>query len=199
MSDGSITHTPHGPVRLARICDGCTLCCRVLEATTLDKPMGVLCKHCIVGVGCGVHETRVDECRNYHCGWLLDAALGEEWRPEIAHIVITYDLEGRRLNANADPEYPDAWRAEPYYSQLKNWAADALPRNGQVVAYVGRHTFAILPDRDVDLGEMTGDDFIHFSRADDQSWNARKVGLAEAESIVASQRAGSASEREAST
>jgi hypothetical protein len=155
----------------------------VLEAVTLDKPMGVLCKHCVVGVGCGVHATRVDECRNYHCGWLLDAALGEEWRPETAHIVISYDLEGRRLNANADPNYPDAWRQEPYYSQLKNWAATALANNRQVVAYVGRHTFVILPDRHVDLGVFTEDDYIFIEHLEDGSWDARKVNEEQAEEL----------------
>jgi hypothetical protein len=166
-----------------RSCDGCTLCCRVLEAVTLDKPMGVLCKHCVVGTGCGVHATRVDECRNYHCGWLLDGSLGEEWRPETAHIIITYDLEGRRLNANADPDFPDAWRQEPYYSQLKGWAAIALERNAQVVAYVGRHTFVILPDRHVDLGIFTDDDYIFIEHIADGSWDARKVNEEQAEEL----------------
>jgi len=179
----SPARTSRGSVAPARSCDGCTLCCRVLEAVTLDKPMGVLCKHCVVGVGCGVHATRVDECRNYHCGWLLDAALGEEWRPETAHIVISYDLEGRRLNANADPNYPDAWRQEPYYSQLKNWAATALANNRQVVAYVGRHTFVILPDRHVDLGVITEDDYIFIEHLEDGSWDARKVNEEQAEEL----------------
>jgi hypothetical protein len=177
---GETVQTPRGPFALARSCDGCTLCCRVLEAVTLEKPMGVLCAQCDVGKGCRIHETRPEECRNYHCGWLIDGSLGDEWRPETAHIIITYDLEGRRLNANADPDFPDAWRAEPYYSQLKSWAAMALPRNGQVVAYVGRRTFAILPDRHVDLGVMGNDDYIHFRRLDDGAWDARKASAEDA-------------------
>jgi hypothetical protein len=183
MAPGPTVQTPQGPVTLARTCDGCTLCCRVLEATTLGKPMGVLCRHCVVGTGCSIHATRPDECRNYHCGWLLDATLGEEWRPERAHIIITYDLDGRRLNVNADPEHPDAWRTEPYYSQLKSWAAAALPRKGQVVAYVGRHTFVILPDRHVDLGVFTDDDYIYIEQLQPAEWNARKLNQEEADAI----------------
>jgi hypothetical protein len=177
--------TPQGPLTLARSCDGCTFCCRVLEATTLDKPMGVLCRHCVVGTGCGIHETRPAECRNYYCGWLLDGSLGPEWQPERAHIVITYDLDGRRLNAHADPDHPNAWRAEPYYGQLKAWAAAALPRNGQVVAYVGRHTFVILPDGAVDLGIMGDNDFLYIEHFPPDRWTARRLSRAEAEALQA--------------
>lgn len=189
---GLTVETPNGPFALARSCDGCTLCCRVLEATTLNKPAGVLCQHCVVGKGCGIHETRGAECRDYHCGWLIDGSLGPEWQPERAHIIITYDLDGRRLNAHADPLYPSAWRNEPYYSQLKSWAAFALPRNGQVVAYNGRHTFVFLPDRDVDLGVFTNDDFIFIERLGDDGWDARKFSATEAQAMTqASAGAGS--------
>jgi hypothetical protein len=155
----------------------------VLEATTLDKPMGVLCRHCVVGTGCGIRETRPAECRNYHCGWLIDGSLGPEWHPETAHIVITYDLGGRRLNAHADPLHPDAWRTEPYFSQLKSWAAIALRRNGQVVAYVERHTFVILPDRAVDLGVMDDESFIYIEQVASDAWNARRLNREEASAV----------------
>lgn len=177
---GFTVQTSDGPVTLARLCDGCTLCCRVLEATTLNKPMGVLCQHCIVGQGCGIRETRGRECRDYHCGWLLDGSLGPEWHPETAHIVITYDLEGRRLNAHADPLHPDAWLKEPYYTQLKNWAAMALPRNGQVVAYLGKNASVFLPDRHVELGFMGLEDYIFIEHLPDGGWDARKVSEMEA-------------------
>lgn len=185
---GLTVDTPNGTFTLARQCDGCTLCCRVLEATTLDKPMGVLCRHCVVGKGCGIHETRGDECRNYHCGWLIDGSLGPEWHPETSHIVITYDLDGRRLNAHADPLYPDAWLNEPYYTQLKNWAAMALPRNGQVVAYVEKDASVFLPDRHVELGVMGAEDYIFIEHLANGEWDARKVGAGEAEALKAAGR-----------
>ncbi|HEY2070909.1 MAG TPA: hypothetical protein VGG48_15245 [Rhizomicrobium sp.] len=180
---GPTVQTPNGPFTLARNCDGCTLCCRVLEATTLDKPMGVLCDKCIVGTGCGIHETRPEECRHYHCGWLIDAGLGPEWQPEFAHIIITYDLNGMRLNANADPLYPDAWRKEPYYSLLKHWASIALARNGQVWGHVGHHSYAFLPQGEVDMGVMGDDDYAYFEAVPD-GWTVRKVSGAEAETIM---------------
>ncbi len=181
MAPGPVVMTPRGPFRLARSCDGCTLCCKVLAAEPLGKPMNQWCVHCVPGAGCAIHTTRPPVCRNYQCGWLIDAALGEEWRPQTAHIIITYDLDGRRLNANADEDFPDAWQREPYYSQLKAWAASAMPRGGQVMAYVGHHAFAILPDRHVDIGILAAEDFVFFEALADGSWNVRKVDAAEAE------------------
>ncbi|HWA92349.1 MAG TPA: hypothetical protein VG889_20090 [Rhizomicrobium sp.] len=181
---GPTVTTPRGPFTLARGCDGCTLCCKVLAAEPLGKPMNRWCVHCVPGAGCGIHATRPPVCRNYQCGWTIDAALGEEWRPTTAHIVITYDLDGRRLNANADEDFPDAWQREPYYSQLKAWAASAMPRGGQVMAYVGNRAFAILPDRHVELGILAPEDLVYFEVVDGR-WNARKVDAVEAERIRA--------------
>jgi len=177
---GPTVDTPNGPFTLARGCDGCTLCCKVLAAEPIGKKMNQWCVHCIKGVGCGIHLTREPVCRNYHCGWLIDGSLGEEWRPETAHIIITYDMDGRRLNVHADEDYPDAWRSEPYYSQLKAWAAMALPRGGQVVGYVGKEVSVFLPDRHVDLGVLTDDDYLFIERLAGGGWDARKVNEDEA-------------------
>jgi hypothetical protein len=153
----------------ARSCDGCTLCCRVLEATSLNKPMGVLCTHCIPGTGCGIHATRGEECRAYVCGWLIDGSLGPEWHPETAHLVMTFDMGGHRLNVHADP--------------LKTWASNALPRGGQVIAYLEHETFVILPNRHVALGLMGPRDQLYIERLPEGGWNARKVSNEEADAI----------------
>jgi hypothetical protein len=180
---GLTVETPNGPFTLARSCDGCTLCCRVMEAVTLNKPAGVLCQHCIVGQGCGIHETRFAECRHFHCAWIIDAKLGPEWQPETAHIVVAYDLDGRRLNAHADPLHPDAWRKEPYYSQMRSWAADALPRGGQIVGRLLAEVTVFLPDRHVDLGEMGEDEYIFIENLGAGKWDARNVNHEEADAL----------------
>jgi hypothetical protein len=40
-----------------------------------------------------------------------------------------------------DPAYPDAWRREPYYSQLK-----AIARSGTIKIRVGRRFIKLMPD-----------------------------------------------------
>jgi hypothetical protein len=55
-----------------RSCGGCTMCCKVLGITELQKPVGKWCKHCEIGYGCRIYETRPAECRTFHCAWLVD-------------------------------------------------------------------------------------------------------------------------------
>ena len=54
----------------------------------------------------------------------------------------------------------DAWRREPYYRQLREWAARSVRFRGQVIAAVGRRMYMIFPDRDVDLGIVGLEEFI---------------------------------------
>jgi hypothetical protein len=86
--------------------------------------------------------------------------LGDEWKPSHCKIVLVAELDGNRIAAHVDPQRPDAWRREPYYSQLKQWAEMAAPHRGQVVACIGRRMYMILPDREVDLGIVGEDELI---------------------------------------
>ena len=70
------------------------------------------------------------------------------------------EAEGTTLAAHVDPSRPDAWKAEPFYSQLKAWARLAAPKQNHVVICIGPQTIAILPDRDVDLGLVRHDELI---------------------------------------
>jgi hypothetical protein len=181
---GLTVDTPNGPFTLARGCDGCTLCCKVMQVDPpIDKPMNQWCIHCVPGTGCGIHETRPSVCRQFHCVWLMDGTLGEEWQPERCHMVLWLDLEGRRFNANVDEDHPEAWRVEPYYSQLKSLAAYSLPRGGQVVVYVGRQVFVMLPDRHAELGVVESDENIFIENLGNGRWNSRKVTDEEAQEL----------------
>lgn len=178
---GMIVETPNGPFTLARSCDGCTLCCKVMKVDApIDKPMNEWCRHCVRGTGCGIHETRPPVCRNFHCMWLIDGRLGPEWQPERCHMVLWLDLDGRRFNANVDEDHPDAWSAEPYYDWFKNLAAMSLPRGGQVVVYVGEDVHVMLPDGHASLGPLKPDEYIFIENLGGGRWSARKVDEAEA-------------------
>ena len=136
-----------------RSCGSCSLCCKVMAITALDKPAGAWCGHCRPGrEGCTIYPTRPEECRTFTCLYLLDARLGEEWRPSNSKIVLVTEMDGDRIVAHVDPQRPDAWRLDPYYRDLKKWARMSLPFRGQVMVCVGRRAFMIYPDRDVDLG-----------------------------------------------
>jgi hypothetical protein len=110
-----------------RVCGSCSLCCKLLRIEELDKPAGRWCCHCTAGRdGCKIYDTRPGSCRSFHCTWLINPELGAEWRPTTAKMVLYYDPPARRLAVHVDPEFPSAWRSEPYYRQLKAWTCAAI-------------------------------------------------------------------------
>jgi hypothetical protein len=96
-----------------RQCDSCTLCCKVMGITELQKARGTWCKHCSPGKGCGVYTTRPAECRSFYCGWLLNPRLGPEWKPSRSKIVLTPTPDSNGIAVRCDPGFPDAWRRHP--------------------------------------------------------------------------------------
>lgn len=147
-----------------RDCGTCALCCKVFDVPVLQKPMGRWCQHCTPGKGCGIHETRPDHCRAFHCLWMLEPWLGPEWKPERSKFVITVDPASKFLLIQLDPAQPAAWKAEPYYSQIKRWAAAALENQRQVIVFLNRAMTGVLPDRDVDLGVLAANERIQVKR-----------------------------------
>jgi hypothetical protein len=148
------------PVVPGRACHGCTLCCKLMGVAELSKPRDVWCCHCAIGEGCRIYDTRPKSCGDFHCGFLTLATLSEEWRPAKCKIVVAAEADGKRLAAYVDPARPDAWKAEPYYGQLKEWARLAARKRNQVVVCIGLKTVVILPDEDVDLGVIGDDELI---------------------------------------
>ncbi len=141
-----------------RDCGTCTLCCKVFDVPVLEKPAGQWCKHCSPGRGCGIHETRPDHCRAFHCMWMLEPWMGPEWKPERAKFVLTIEPISKFLLCQVDPSTPASWKKEPYYSQFKRWAAAALEQNRQVIVFLNRSMTVVLPDRDVELGVLAPDE-----------------------------------------
>jgi hypothetical protein len=157
----SSTFTPT-PAKVVpgKSCGECTLCCKLLKIEVLNKPKGRWCEHCLPGKGCKIYSERPDECRRFHCGYLTLEYLGDEWKPSHSKIVLVAELEGNRIAAYVDPQRPDAWKREPYYSQLKEWSVAAAQNRSQVMVCIGDRMYVILPDRDEDLGMVGPDDVI---------------------------------------
>lgn len=137
-----------------RDCGSCTLCCKVYDVPSLEKPAGTWCRHCLPGRGCGIHETRPQHCRSFHCLWMTQTWLGPEWKPERAKLVLSVDPSTNFLFVQVDPGAPGAWRREPYYRQLKQWAAAAVNERRHVVVFLNKSATVVLPDRDVQLGVL---------------------------------------------
>ena len=135
-----------------RECGTCTLCCKVFDVPVLEKPAGQWCAHCKPGHGCTIHLTRPDQCRDYQCFWLLAPFLDPEWKPDKARFVLTVDAASQFLLVQLDPGQPLAWKKQPYYGQLKQWATAGLGNGRQVLVFLNKAATVVLPNKDVDLG-----------------------------------------------
>src|SRR5215470_1533350 len=162
-----------------RSCGDCSLCCKLPQIDELEKPEGVWCRHCAPRRGgCMIYETRPLPCRVFHCSWLINAELGPEWRPLTCKMVVFFEKAANRLAVRVVPEYPDVWRREPHYSQLKQWSRTAAEARQQVVIYIKRRVIVILPDKDVDFGDVNLGDQIWVGAQDTpagRTWNAARI------------------------
>lgn len=146
-----------------RSCGSCTMCCKIFDIPQINKLYGQWCPHVRQGRGCGIYETRPDVCRTYHCAWLLHPHLGPEWKPERAKFTLDF-IDQDDLRVMVDPKTPHAWKQQPYYAQIKSWAAQRCAIGKFVRVYVGRHLIVVLPDHDEDIGVLGEGDVMSLMR-----------------------------------
>jgi Fe-S-cluster containining protein len=146
-----------------RECGTCTLCCKVAAVEEVGKPNGAWCQHCLKGQRCTIYPSRPQSCRSFYCQWMLEKGLGPEWKPERAKFALVKTERGRRLTALVDPGFPTAWRRSPYYENLKRWSQETVRRMPEVFlvdVLIGAHSIVVLPDREIDLGNLAVDEMI---------------------------------------
>lgn len=68
-------------------CNGCTLCCKLLDVHWMDSPSNVWCKHCDIGSGCKIFADAPDDCLNYQCVYNELDGLTIELRPDRCKII----------------------------------------------------------------------------------------------------------------
>ncbi len=98
--------------------------------------------------GCGIWETRPQFCRDFHCHYILDANVGEDWKPEICKFIMNFQ-SANIMWLKVDPAHRSVWRAEPYYSVLKRWSADFIEAGGYILVDEGLQAVCITPADDV--------------------------------------------------
>jgi len=166
-----------------RGCGGCALCCKIMRIEELDKPKGAWCPHCAPNrAGCTIYDSRPRECRTFHCAWLTLEQLGPEWQPTRAKMVLSFEAGGKRIVVHVDPGTPAAWRAEPYFGQIRRWAQAAVDHAGQVVVHVRDRAIVILPNKEVDVGTFAPGDVIvvrERATASGRDFDAYKVAAAD--------------------
>lgn len=121
-----------------RSCGSCSLCCKLLGITELEKPAGKWCSHAALpGKGCKVYDDRPHSCRTFACGWLVNETFGDHWHPQRSKMVISINADGDVpvMQIYVDPSNREGWRKEPYATDIKILA-------GQM-----RHLEIQLPDK----------------------------------------------------
>jgi hypothetical protein len=141
-------------------CEGCTMCCKLLDIDVLEKPRGTWCPKCDVKRGCTIYEVRPDVCRKFYCGYMRIRTLDDRWKPSKSKFLVNFESASNRIAIHADPARADAWKSEPYYSTIKEWARNAARNSGQVIVWAGDTATLVLPDRDKILGIVRDDQFI---------------------------------------
>ena len=149
-----------GDLVAGRSCDGCTMCCKLLAIDVLEKPRGAWCSHCDQKRGCTIYESRPDACRGFYCGYLRLPQLDERWKPSKAKFLINYEDHANRIVIHADPQRPDAWRADPYIKIIRQWAAASRREGSLVLVWAGQNATIVLPDREINLGKVREDQLI---------------------------------------
>jgi hypothetical protein len=138
-----------------RACGDCTLCCKVMAIEELAKPAGAWCAHCNPRRGCRVHADRPEECRTFACLWLIDGRLDQRWKPSRSKLVLTTSEDG--IEIRCDPGFPEAWRQEPFRSQIRQWALSGEIHDVTVLVTSGEKMTLVTSDREFDLGIVRPD------------------------------------------
>jgi hypothetical protein len=145
-----------------RACGSCNLCCKLPKIAELGKPAGEWCANCAIGKGCRIYDARPQACRGFFCSYLTHPAFDQRWFPATAKLFVHPSADGSWLNVVVDPARPDAWRHEPYYSEIKGWARNGAAMGIRVLVAIGGRVIAVLPDEDADLGFPGEDDRVMF-------------------------------------
>jgi hypothetical protein len=139
----------------ARPCGPCSLCCKLYPVEELAKPIERWCPHVVTGSGCAIHATRPIACRNFQCLWTYAAPLDERWRPDNCHFVMRPGNNALEVVIDVDPDFPGAWKAEPFYAQIRAWSTRREAPHRIFVVRDGGRMAVVFPEGEVDLGPET--------------------------------------------
>lgn len=137
-----------------KTCGTCSICCKIVAVSDLNKPAHQWCVHNVPKKGCGIWGKHPDVCKVWQCGWILMPQLDERWKPEKCGFIIRTRFRIDQLVIDVDPTKPNSWRQEPFFSEIHRWARNSPKSGQQIVVCIGRREIAIFPEEDIDCGEL---------------------------------------------
>ncbi len=142
-----------------RSCGSCSMCCKLMGISELDKAPGVWCPNFKRGGGCAIYHDRPTECRTFECEWLREPRWPDDWRPDRSKFVMFTEEGGKRLKIVVDEGAPGAWLSEPYYSRLKRMS-QKVHEGQRLIICIGQRRIVVFPETDIDLGVLLDSDKI---------------------------------------
>lgn len=139
---------------IQKTCGTCSICCKIVAVEDLAKPAHQWCIHNVPRKGCGIWGSHPEACKVWQCGWILMPHLDERWKPEKCGFVIRTRFQIQQLVIDVEPSKPNAWRQEPFFSEIHRWARKAPETGQQIVVCIGRRQIVIFPEEDIDVGEL---------------------------------------------
>jgi hypothetical protein len=120
-------------------CNGCTLCCLLTDLPILEKPAGVMCKHCTSNE-CGIYQDRPKACRDFLCAYRTED-MPDAMHPNNCHIMLEKVDGCDTYVGTVDPKYRGAW-----VSEAVNEFVDEKVKQGISVVIVGDKKYIKSPD-----------------------------------------------------
>ncbi len=122
-----------------RSCGSCSMCCKFFYIPEVNKLPNEWCQFCKPGKqACTIYADRPKVCKDFECEWKMQQSLGDEWYPARCKMVLVDYSDASTLVVKVDPSFPNAWRREPYHSQLLE-----MSRNYFIQITVGRNRFGL--------------------------------------------------------
>jgi hypothetical protein len=192
----AVARIDHGRQKTGRSCGPCSMCCYMMGVEALDKPKYRWCQHCKPGKGCSIYGNRPAVCKTFACMWLIQVHIGDHWYPLKSKMVLDLQYKDDEphpvLHVIVDPRYPNRWREEPYYSDIKSMALTGyrgdLGQHYKTMVDVGGKCWVILTHRDVEaptsssgFGMITfvGNDHVEWFNADSREQAAEMMRAAQ--------------------
>jgi hypothetical protein len=100
-------------------CDGCTLCCKLLDLPWVDSPSGLWCRHCNIGVGCKIWNDGIPiDCFNYKCVYNDLDNPPIELRPDKCKIIFE-NVDSSIILGTMHPDYNESYKKKIIRDQVE--------------------------------------------------------------------------------
>ncbi len=119
----------------------------------VNKPNLTWRRHCDIGKGCRIYETRPAECVQFTCLWLTDEGFPLEFRPTRAKFVTYRHVNNGCIVVDCDAPARNVHLDRKYAPMFARMAATLEPQGAFLTVCYGKEIHAITPQGIYDFGK----------------------------------------------